>query len=230
MIPVKQVLNLNAASATKIALAQITAGAANLTLTAAASSIDTSGAARIVLITTTSNVTAVNYTIVGKDADGNSITETAALPNSTTASSTNAYASISKFSVNGAVAANMSVGTTNAVLSALGPTVVCDNYARTGASIVTEVTGTIVYTVQETFDNILAIGTGTAIWYNGSLNNDTQNTSGAGTVGANLLSLSSVNGRSQADKGVTGVRISVASYTTGATLVMRVLTETNQLR
>lgn len=227
MRPVTLQLNLNNTSATKVALAQLRGSAGALTLTAAASAIDTSGAARILLITTTENDSAVNYTVVGKDADGNAITETAALPNNTTASSSKAYSSVSSFTISAAITANMSVGTIGATLSAYSKTVPLDFYARTGATVVTEVTGTIVYTVQETFDPILVSGTSTAIWYNGSLSMDTQNTSGGGTVGANLLSLSSVNGRSQADKGATGLRLSVVSYSSGATLTMRVITEAN---
>lgn len=227
MRPVTLQLNLNNQSAVNVAAAQTTAGAANLVLAANAAAIDTSGAARILLITTTSDVSALTYIIVGKDADGNSITETANLPNNTTLASKLAYASVSSFHVSAAVAAAMSVGTTNSTLIGYSRVVPLDFYARTGATVVTEVTGTIVYSVQETFDPILQNGTAGAIWYNGSLNTDTQNTSGGGTVGANLVGLSSVNSFSQADKGVTGVRLSVASYSNGATLTMRIITEAN---
>lgn len=227
MRPVTLKVNLDNTSTTKVAAAQTTAGAAFLTLASAASAIDSSGAARYLLITTTEDDSAITYIIVGLDADGNSITETATLPNHTTASSTKAYASVSSFHVGAAIGANMSVGTLNSTATAFSKTVPLDFYARTGVTVITEVTGTIVYTVQETFDPILASGTAGDIWYNGSLSMDTQNTSGGGTVGANLLSLSSVNGRSQADKGATGLRLSIASYSNGATLTMRVITEAN---
>ena len=226
MRPVTLKVNLSNTSTTKVAAAQTTAGAANLTLAAAASAIDASGAARILLITTTENDSGVTYTIKGLDADGNAITETGNLPNNTTAVSSKAYASVSSFAVGGAVAANMSVGTVATTLSALSKTIPLDWRGFFGSSIITEITGTIVYTVQETFDDILsATPTSTATFFNGSLSNDTQNTSGAGTVGANLVSLSSTNGRSQTDKGATGVRISIASYSSGATLTMRVIPE-----
>lgn len=227
MRPVTLQINLNNSSATKVAAAQQIASAGTLVLTAAASAIDSSGAARVLLITTGENDSAVNYTIVGLDADGVSITETGALPNNTTKASTNAYASVSSFALSAGITANMSVGTVSTVLTALTKTVPLNFYARTGASIVAEVTGTIVYTVQETFDPILMSGTSGIIWYNGSLSNDTQNTSGGGTVGANLVSISSANSRSQADKGATGVRVSIASYSNGATLTLRVITEAN---
>ncbi len=228
MRPVALQVNLNNTSTTKVAAAQQIATAGALTLAAAASAIDTSGAARFLLITTTENDSAVNYTIVGLDADGNSITETAALPNNTTQASTKAYASVSSFTISAGITANMSVGTLNSTATAYSKTIPVDQYARTGVSVVVEITGTIVYTVQETYDPILiAPGTSGIIWYNGSLSMDTQNTSGAGTVGANLVSQSSVSSRSQADKGVTGLRVSIASYSNGATLTMRVITEAN---
>jgi hypothetical protein len=229
MRPVTLSVNLNNTSTTKVAVAQQIASAGNLTLAAAASAIDTSGAARYLLLTTGEDDTAVNYTITGLNADGQAITETAALPNHTTASSTKAYASVSSIALSAGITANMSVGTLNSTATAISKAIPLDFYARTGATIVTEVTGTIVYTVQETFDDVLSQSGSTvnAIWYNGSLSMDTQNTSGGGTVGANLLSLSSVNGRSQADKGATAVRLSIASYSNGATLKMRVITEAN---
>jgi len=228
MRPVTLTINLNATSTTKVAAAQTISSAGTLTLAAAASAIDSSGAARILLITTTENDSSVNYTVVGKDADGNSITETSTLPNNTTKSSSLAYASVSSISLSAGITANMSVGTIGTTLSAYSKAIPLDWREWVGSTVVTEVTGTIVYTVQETFDDILGTtATSKASWFNGSLSNDTQNTSGAGTVGANLLSLSSVNGRSQVDKGATGVRVSVASYSTGATLTMRVIPETH---
>ena len=227
MRPYTQQINLSNQSATLVALAQQIASAGNLTLTANAANIDSSGSARILLLTTTENDSGVNYTIVGLDADGNSITETGALPNNTTKSSTKAYASVSKISLSAGITANMSVGTVNSTLTAYSTTIPLDFYARTGASAITEITGTIVYTVQETFDDLLGQGSLNAIWYDGSLSNDTQNTSGGGTVGANLLALSSVNGRSQLDKGATGVRIKIISYSNGATLKLRLITEAN---
>ncbi len=228
MRPLTFTVNLAAASTTKVAAAQTTAGAGSLTLAAAASAIDPSGAGRILIITTTEDDSSVTYVITGLDADGNAITETSTLPNSTTKLSTNTYASVSSFTVTGAIGANMSVGTVGTTLSARSKTYPLDFYTRNGATVATEVTGTIVYTVRETFDPILANGTGSAIWFSGSLANDTQNTSGGGTVGANLLSLSSTSGRSQLDKGATGIDISIASYSTGATLTVQVITEDNR--
>ncbi len=228
MRPVTYSLNINNNSATKIANAQTTAGAGNLVLNAAASAIDSSGAARIVLITTTADTHTISFTITGKDADGNVITETHAFASSaTTVASTNAYASISQISVNGAVANNVSFGTTNTTLTAYGATLPIDFYTRSGFTAIVEVTGTIVYTVQETFYTVLSSGTANAIWFDGSLSMSTQNTSGGGTVGANLVSQSSVNSRSQLDAGATGTRIKILSYSNGATLTLRLISEPN---
>lgn len=228
MRPLTFTVNLAATSVTKVAASQTPGGAGAITLAAAASAIDPSGAGRILLITTGEDDTAITYVITGLDADGNAITETSTLPNHTTKVSTNAYASVSSFTVSGALTAAMSVGTVGSTLSAISKTYPLDFYMRNGATVATEVTGTIVYSVRETFDDVLGSGTGSAIWFSGSLNTDTQNTSGTGTVGANLLSLSSTSGRSQLDKGVTGMDISIASYSTGATLTVRVISEDNR--
>jgi len=231
MRPITFTLNLDNTSTTNVAAAQTLAGAGNMVLAAGAAAIDSSGAARNVLFTTTEDDSAVHYTITGKDADGNSLTEgPTTLPNSTTKASTKAFASISVIAIDAAIGANMSVGTTNATATGLSKTIPLNFYARTGSTIAVKHTGTIVYTMQETFDDVLGSGTNGAIWYNGSLSNDTQNTSGAGTVGANLVSVSSADSRSQLDKGSTGCRVSIASYTNGATLTIRIISESNSDR
>jgi len=231
MRPVTLNVNLSSTSSTSVAAAQANNGSVPLTLTTAGGvSIGSPGVAQYLYITTNSAITGVNYTVVGQDADGNTITETASLPNNTSAGSVYAYAFVSSITLSATTGAVLvSVGTTNSLASsALTKTIPTDFYARTGATIIVEVTGTVTYTVQETFDSILS-GTNTtaATWYSGSLSTDTQNTSGGGTVGANLVGKSSTNSRSQGDKGVTGLRVLIGAYTGGATLTMRVITEAN---
>lgn len=228
MRPITLNVNLDAASTTKVAAAQTVLINAALTLTAAATAgIDSSGAARILLITTTEDDSSGNLVIVGTDADGNSITETIAMPNSTTKSSTKAYKTVTSITTTIAITANISIGTIGSTLSAISKTLPLNYYAQAGATVACIHTGTIVYTIQETYDPILVNGTTSATWFSGSLNNDTQNTSGSGTVGANLVSISSADARSQLDAGVTGIRVSIASYNSSATLKIYVNSEHN---
>lgn len=203
MRPITITMNLSNQSATVVAAAQQTSP---LTLAAGAANID-SGNARYLLLTTTEDDHLVNAVIVGLDADGNSITETTALPNNTTKVSTNAYASVSSITLSGAITANMSVGTSNATSSGISPTKPLDFYSRTGAQVAVEVTGTVNFTVRETFDPILSSGTAGAVWFTPS-----------------ALSSKTSNTTAPLDVGATGVDILINSYTNGATVKAQIIT------
>lgn len=206
MRPLTLTMNLNNASTTKVAAAQQIASAGNLTLAAAASAIDTSGAARILVFTTGEDDTAVNATITGKDANGNTITETLALPNHTTKVSTKAYASVSQIALSAGITANMSVGTVGTTLSAIGAWNPLEFYSRTGATVAVEVTGTINFTINETFDDLLGTGTSSAIAF-----------------APTALASKTANTVASLDVGATGVQVQINSYSSGATLTARVI-------
>jgi len=207
MRPVTLTVNLDAASATKVAAAQQTAGAGYLTLTAAATSgIDTSGAARILLLTTGEDDSAVNYVIIGTDADNNTITETGLLPNHTTAASSKAYKTVTSFHVDAAIGANMSVGTRGTTLTGNSKTIPLEFYSRTGATVAVEVTGTINFSIQETFDDVLGSSTANAVWFAPS-----------------ALASKAANTVASLDIGATGCNVSINTYSTGATLTARII-------
>lgn len=206
MRPIQVKVNLNNSSATKVAASQTPSVAGNLTLTAAASAIDTSGAARILLLTTAADETARTFVITGKDADGNAVTENLTGVNNTTAVSVKQYASVSTIHVDAGTAGAITFGTTNTTLSAQSATTPLDFYHRIAAMVSVEVTGTINFTVQETMDPILANGTAGEVLY--SVTN---------------LATKTTSTRSQISVGATGVLVVINSYSSGATLTMNII-------
>ena len=108
----KTFLNSLSASTTSIAAAQTTSGADNLTLAAAAGTgafHDTDQASKVTL-TSTGNISGVNFTITGTDIAGNSLSEVLAGPNNTTVTSTKFYNTVTQIATNGAVGTNTSAG------------------------------------------------------------------------------------------------------------------------
>lgn len=108
---------------TNVALAQTTAGAANLVLTAGTgvtkASDQTGGfryvfdTPRAVSLTSAANISAVNFTITGYDVYGQPMTQTLAGPNANTVTTLKAFASVVNIAVNGAVGTNTSAGTSD---------------------------------------------------------------------------------------------------------------------
>lgn len=211
MRPVTLTVNPSAASTTKVAAAQTVLIGGSLTLTAAATAgIDASGAARILLVTTTEDDSAGNLTFTGTDADGNSQTEVLAMPNSTTKVTTKAYKTISSITTDLAITANISIGTVGTTLSVVSKTVPLDYYSRTATTVSIEVTGTINFTVNETFDPILASGTSGEVMYSVS-----------------ALAAKTANTRSPITVGATGLQVQINSYSTGATLTAQIISPSN---
>lgn len=66
---------------------------------------------RTVSLTSTGNLSAITFTIVGKDQLGNTVTETLAGPNNNTVYSVNFYAVVTSISTDAAVATAVSAGT-----------------------------------------------------------------------------------------------------------------------
>ena len=108
----KTFLNSLSASTTSIAAAQTTSGADNLSLAAAAGTgafHDTDQASAITL-TSTGNISGVNFTITGTDIAGNALSEVLAGPNNNTVTSTKFYNTVTQIATNGAVGTNTSAG------------------------------------------------------------------------------------------------------------------------
>lgn len=106
-----------------VAALQTTAGAANLVLTAGTGVtriLDGNGIARYqfdvpraVSITSTSDLTGVNFTVSGYDVYGQPMTQTRAGGSTATVNTTKAFYQVTQVAVSGAVAANASIGTSD---------------------------------------------------------------------------------------------------------------------
>ena len=152
-------LTFAAASTTYIALAQTLAGAGDMILNGTGAEVSPtrrmrltgSGFARVVTLTSTGNISGVNFTITGTDIRGAALTETIAGPNNNTVSTTGNFYSVTSISANGAVGTNTSAGIGNTGVSQW----VQVDYQLTPANIGlgVNVTGTINWTIRQTTAN-----------------------------------------------------------------------------
>jgi len=141
--------------------------------------------------------------ITGSDADGRTQTETVALPNgATTVTSTKYFKVVTSVVPSATIGADtMDIGWNNLCAT---PTVVCDPYRKSPPRLTVTVTGTINFTGEECFENILGEGVTPAFFAITALTSKTANTSGSST-GACI-----------------GLRVTTASFTAGATFTLLV--------
>ena len=155
------------------------------------------GLAHQLSISSTANIATLVFTITGEDADGKAITDTITGINNSTVETTKYFSSWSALSVSATLGANtVDVGWVDEVVT---KTIPIDWISNTGATLAVDVTGTINYTTQQTFDDIQASATAsqTAQWLSVS----------AGQT-ADLVASAAV--------GATAVRLVVNSYSSGA--------------
>src|SRR5665213_2616844 len=165
MYPIRIKISPAAASAVTV-VASASPGAGAITIvTAAKSVIDHAGLptgafprglGRIVSLVSGSDDSGITFTITGTDQNGVAATEAVVGGSSATVVSTKYYTSISSITHTGSVAGTFSagiVGTTAAAQLALLP---LDFYARIGAVVAVDVSGTISYTVQQTFSDCIS--------------------------------------------------------------------------
>ena len=99
------------ASTTSIAAGQTLGGAGNLNLTGTAVN-DGSNMASTVTLTSTGNISGVNFTITGTDSTGATVSEVEAGPNNNTVTTAQAFLTVTSIAANGAVGTNTSAGFT----------------------------------------------------------------------------------------------------------------------
>ncbi len=198
-------IDLDNVDADGICVAQQTVGSANLTITGAFATdgVATLDFARQVGIASSGNLSGVNFTVYGTDPDGNSINETLAGPNNNTVETTAYFKTVTRVAVNGAVGTNVTVGTVD---EASTKTIVFNAYDEVATTISVDVTGTISFTVQETFDYVLANGSASTNWVNIS-----------------ALASKTADTTSTSSRGATAIRLIVNSYTDTAELQMTVI-------
>jgi len=198
-------IDLDAMDRDGIAQAQNTTASTALTLNGALGT--TLDYARIIGIYSAANFSGGTFTIVGTDANGNSITESGITgPNNSTVVSTKLFKTITSVTPSATVASDVEVGTVATTLSAESHTIPLDFYQGLAPTIAVDVTGTINFTVYETFVNVLAEGTSAAVWNSiSALASKTADTTAQCTVHA------------------TALKIQVNSYSSGAELQMRII-------
>jgi len=160
------------------------------------------GLAHYVTLTSPAQATlaGINFTIVGTDPDGHDISETIAGPASaSTVTSTKFFKTITTIQPSATMGVlTLAVGI---AVTAISPTIALTNSPAT-AGMTVAVTGTINYTVYETFSNVYVHSANSVSTPITALTTKTANTSGSTTVSA------------------TGVLLLVNSVTAGGTFTI----------
>lgn len=154
MKPIVIAVALVAGDTDGICAAQQAAGAGNLTLNGAlvAGGRVSLTQQQFIGVSSTGNLSGVNFTITGYDLNGAAISETIAGPNNNTVTTSNAFAIITGVAVNGAVGTNVTVGTTGSGASKPVPIDTWQNPVNVTLKL--SASGTVDGTVQYTNDDI----------------------------------------------------------------------------
>lgn len=155
-------------------------------------------------IASVGNDSARTFTVTGTDPDGYALTEAVTGANAGTAESTEYFATVSSVTVDDDTAAAVAVGTVDELCSKTLP---LDWRADDAARLNVDVTGTINYTIQETFDDVQRPGQLARSAYQNSQWID-------------ITALASQTGdvTSETSRHATAFRIVVNSYSSGAEL------------
>lgn len=169
MLRFSSTVTSNAADVDSVAASQTPGGAGNLTLTASTVTFGSS-AAQKVTATSASNISNRTLTITGTNVYGGALVEAITGPNANTVTTTGYFKSITQVAISGAAAGALSVG--NAA-DTEGTMYVGDsdsNPFQVGLGCVIA-SGTPTFTVQHTFDNVIATGFNynTSTWFNHSV-------------------------------------------------------------
>lgn len=165
MQPVTVEVQLDAADDDGIAQNQQPGAAGDLTLNGAlvsggVATLTDAGAARQVLLTSAGDESGKTFTIYGTNATGNPISEEVTGPN-TTATTVQHFRTVTRVAVSAATGGNVKVGT-NGVGSSrpIGLNV----WGDAPTSLQVDVSGTVNFTVQQTLDDIDAVGAVNVNW------------------------------------------------------------------
>lgn len=226
MRPIRIKVTPAAANAALIAASQTKVAAGNLVLTAAAAGpldpqtgqqglVGSNGLGRIITLTSSGNDSGISATITGV-SNGQVTSETiSALGNIAAVSSTKYYTSVTSISLSAAAAANIQAGITNTTASASLGVIPLDFYGRTASIVSVDVSGTISYTVQMTFDDCLA---------NTSINS---NVYFATPANPTALTAQSSSAYDALPAGVNGILVTIPTYSTGGSITVNVIAPSN---
>lgn len=203
-------IDLEDVDADGICASQTPSGAGNLTINGAFASggAVTFDYPRQVSITSAGNDSGRTYTVTGTDPDGYPLTETITGPNATTVEGSEYFATVAQVAIDGAAAGANTVGTVDEIST---QTIPLDHKSDVAANINVNVSGTIDFTVQETFDDVQRPGLAPRSAY---ANSQWLNISALATKTADTTSTSTV--------GATAIRLLVNSHSSAAELQMTV--------
>jgi hypothetical protein len=137
-----------AASVDNLAASQAVEAAGALTLETLAAAI---GSPAQIVLETNADYTGISFTVVGTDANGSTISEVLAGPNTATVESVLYFASITSITASGGVVGGtVQVGTTGDVTSRW---VRMDSWANAQSVAQVDTSGTITYSVQTSMDD-----------------------------------------------------------------------------
>lgn len=203
-------VDLDDVDANGVCEAQDPGAAANLSLDGALVSggVATFDVARQLVMASTTDDSGLTITITGTDPDGYALTEAVNPGPNTSVESTEYFKTVTQVAVDGDPAGDISVGTVDEVMS---NTIPLDRRNITAASISVNVTGTIDFTIQETFEDVVRPGKAPQSAYANALWSD-----------ISALADKTVDTTSTASVGATAIRWMVNSYTNGAELLITI--------
>ncbi len=160
-----------------------------------ANSALTDGCAHYVSLASSADLSGITLTFTGTDAEGRTQTESAVGPNNTTTYLTKYFATMTSVTSDATLGANtLNVGWTAAAHT---PCIPVDCHAGNGAAVGCDISETISYTIQNTNDDIW--NDQTPSWYD-------------------LTDAMTADWYGTAEPGSTGVRVAVASHTSGVVI------------
>ena len=170
------------------------------------------GLAHVISLTSSANLSGINITILGTDADGVTQTETRAGPTGNTVNTTALFATITSITAASTLAANtMDVGWTAVSNGGTIPTEFYLQGAPTSCQVA--LTGTAGFDIETTLSNLHPAGATPSLQSAYTWLNDANFTGKSASLAADI-----------AVKGITALRLAVNSYSTGAVLVLSVIT------
>jgi hypothetical protein len=170
------------------------------------SSVDGLGHILVLIDQSTDTQSDVTFTVTGTDPNDNAISEVITGPGSTlTVASTKYFKTVSSIVASAAQGGTetLDVGTRGTTLAAASKAIPLDWRSNQTAMVDVDVTGTLNFTVQETFDNLLTNtnASGNIVWHDvTALASKTADTTAALSLGAR------------------GMRVIINTYSTGAEL------------
>lgn len=185
-----------------ICASQTPSGAGALTLNGALGT--TLDYARQIGIYSASNLSGRTFVVTGTDSHGITISESITGPNNGTVESSRYFKTISSITISGAAGGALIVGTVDELVS---PIYSMNRQGSIEYGLLATVTGTIDYTVQVTGQDIQSLTDADSLRW---LSHDT-------------LVAKTANSTGNIDKAITGMRLKINSYSSGADVTLDVV-------